>query len=575
MQTFIDAIRGALAGETGLDEAELRLEQPRDVALGDFAFPCFPLAKALKKAPPAIAAELAPRVAARLAGIDVQATGPYLNFRVEPALLAERVLQGIATAGDGYGGSNVGAGKTVVIDLSSPNIAKPMSVGHLRSTVIGAAIQRLHDALGYRTVGINHIGDWGSQFGKLIAALDRWGDEVDEDGARVFDLEGDPIKALLALYVRYHEREDADPELVEAGKEAFRELESGVDGHVRGTWRRLTELSLREFDKIYARLGVKFDEVRGESFYEPYLESTIERIQASGITEESEGALIVDLSSIEKNMAPCLLRKTDGTTLYATRDLAAVFHRHELYDFERCLYVVGADQRLQFRQLTGVLKRMGLAWEPRVEHVDFGMMRLPEGKMSTRAGRVVFLEDVLDRATEEAKQIILEKNPALPALDQVAEQVGVGAVVFNDLKRERVKDVEFVWSEVLSFEGDTGPYVQYTHARLGSIARKAAERGEGGAAPPDWSALADARELLLALGRFPQVVEGAARAAEPSQVTTYLLGLCREANSWSARAQVLGQEPSVTAARLALASGCKSLIGKGLRLLGVSAPEEM
>lgn len=566
MQKFTDEIRAAIAAETDLPLDSLKLEHPRDPDHGDFAFPCFPLAKALRQAPPKIAAELGPKIGERLTNVTVAVMGPYLNFRVNRAALAECILGEVAEKGANYGGSEIGKGRKIVIDLSSPNIAKPMSVGHLRSTVIGAAIQRIHNMLGFETVGINHIGDWGSQFGKLVAAIDRWGDTV--------DLESDPIHALLELYVRYHKEEDNDPELVEAGKEAFRELESGKDGEVRRTWRKLTELSMREFDKIYSRLNVTFDEVRGEAFYETYLEATVDRIAKTGVTEESQGALIVDLESVKKNMPPCLLRKTDGTTLYATRDLAAVFHRWELYEFDRCLYVVGGDQILHFNQLKAVLKRMDIEWEPRVEHINFGMLRLPEGKMSTREGRVVFLDDVLDRAAEEAKRIILEKNAELPDLERVAEEVGIGAVVFNDLKRERIKDVEFVWEEVLSFEGDTGPYVQYTHARQCSIARKAEAKGEGTAAP-DFSLLEDSGPLLLLLGKFPSVVESAAHNAEPSEVTNYLLTLCRETNSWSAKNQVLGQEPALTATRLAMSHACKVVISNGLALIGLSAPSEM
>ena len=566
MLVFVERIRAALAAAAGLPEVEIRIEQPRDPSLGDLAFPCFQLAKARKKPPPAIASELAAALATSLPGVVATAAGPYVNFKIDRGELARVVLGEIAKQGPAYGHSKIGAGKTVVVDLSSPNIAKPMSVGHLRSTVIGAAIQRLHDALGYKTVGINHIGDWGAQFGKLVAAVERWGDTV--------DLESDPIQALLSLYVRFHGEEEKDPALAESGRKAFQELESGVEGKVRATWRRLTDLSLREFDKIYKRLGVRFDEIRGEAYYEPYLGPTIERIVASGITEESEGALIVDLASIDKSMPPCLLRKTDGTTLYATRDLAAAFHRWELYGFERCLYVVGADQRLHFRQLKGVLRRMGLDWESRVQHVDFGMMRLPEGKMSTRKGRVVFLEDVLDKAVVEARRIIAEKNPDLAGAEAIAEQVGVGAVVFNDLKRERIRDVEFVWEEVLSFEGETGPYVQYTHARFASILRKAVESGEGGA-EPDWKLLEDAGPLLVALGRFPDVVRTAAERCEPSEVTAWLLATCREANNWYAGHRVLGQEPALTAARLGLVRGARGAIANGLRLLGVGTPEEM
>ena len=565
MQEFVQQIESAISEATGLEAGSFSLEKARKPELGDFAFPCFVLAKRDKGNPVQIAGELAEKLNRDLQGIQAKAAGPYLNFKIDRADLAGSILGSIRSQGDTYGDSQKGAGKTVVIDLSSPNIAKPMSVGHLRSTVIGAAIQRLHDALGYKTVGINHIGDWGSQFGKLVAAVDRWGSSV--------DLETDPIPALLELYVRYHAEEEADPTLKEAASKAFQELESGEDGHVRSVWRRLTELSMAEFDRTYARLNVTFDEVRGESFYEDHLEQTIQRIEQSGITEQSEGALIVSLKEFGENVPPCLLRKSDGTTLYATRDLAAVFHRHELYAFERCLYVVGGDQRLHFNQIKYVLQRMGLDWEDRVEHVAFGMLRLPEGKMSTRQGKVVFLEDVLDRAVAEAAKIIADKNPDLDDPAAVAEQVGVGAVIFNDLKRERVKDIEFVWSEVLSFEGDTGPYVQYTHARLSSMLAKA----DPGALDhePDLTALAESASLLLALGQFPQVIERAAGRAEPSEVTQYLLTLAREINSWIASNRVLGQEAAVTCARLQMVDAARTVLAKGLRLLGVAAPTSM
>ncbi|MBL4772018.1 MAG: arginine--tRNA ligase [Planctomycetes bacterium] len=329
---------------------------------------------------------------------------------------------------------------------------------------------------------------------------------------------------------------------------------------------------MKEFDRTYARLKVTFDEVRGESFYEDYLDSTIERIVAAGITEESQGALIVDLKQFGEHLPPCLLRKTDGTTLYATRDMAAVFHRHELYNFHRCLYVVGGDQRLHFQQLKHVLDRMGLEWEDRVEHISFGMLRLPEGKMSTREGKVVFLEDVLDRAVAEARSIIDAKNPDLDKAGEIAEMVGVGAVVFNDLKRERLKDIEFVWSEVLSFEGDTGPYVQYTHARLTSILRKS----ESGAMEnADYACLENSSALLLNMGRFPAVLQRAAENAEPSEVTQYLLGLAREVNSWIAANRVLGQEAPTTAARLQVVEAARQTINIGLGIIGVGAPESM
>lgn len=566
MHQFTETIRAALSRHAGLPLEEVRLETPRDAKLGDLAFPCFVLAKTLKKAPPAIAKELAERVGAELEGIEGVATGPYLNFRIDRALLAEMIITEILERGADYGSSDEGTGRTVVIDLSSPNIAKPMSVAHLRSTVIGAAIQRILDKQGYTTVGINHIGDWGIQFGKVLVAIERWGETV--------DIEGDPIRALLSLYVRYHDEEEQDPTLAREAAATFQELESGVEGKARAMWRHVTELSLAEFQRIYDRLKVTFQQVRGEAFYEPYLTATVERIEAAGVAEMSEGALVVDLSSLEKNSPPCILRKTDGTTLYATRDLAALFHRWEQFEFARALYVVGGDQALHFRQLRGVLERMELPWADRIEHVAFGLLRLPEGKMSTRKGRVVFLEDVLDTARDAARRIIAEKNPELARADRVAEEVGVGAVVFNDLKRERIKDVEFVLEEVVSFEGDTGPYVQYAHARLASIERKAAEAGEGGG-EPDWSALAEADQVLLALGRYPEVLQSAGSHAEPSEVITWLLALCRDISNWYTHCRVLGQEPGVTAARLALVRAARLTIGSALGLIGVAAPEEM
>lgn len=575
MKPFQDRIRAALAAATGLAEADVLLEKPRDAAHGDLAFPCFRLAKERREPPPKIATDLAARLSSELGDVRAVATGPFLNFTIDRPALARWLFDAILDGERPFGSSDEGRGKTVLVDLSSPNIAKPMHVGHLRSTIIGAAIQRLHALLGYRTVGINHIGDWGSQFGKLVVALRHWGDTV--------DLEGDPIRALLAVYVRYHDEEEGRPELAEEARAAFRELESGVDGEVRATWKKITELSLREFDKVYRRLGVEFDLVRGEAFYEPFLDETVDRIVSAGITEESDGALIVRLDEIQKNMAPCLLRKTDGTTLYATRDLAAAFHRWEEFQFERALYVVGSDQKLHFRQFIGVLTRMQLEWAERMEHVAFGMMRLPEGKLQTRKGRVVFLDDVLDRAVDEARRIIEEKNPALDGLGDVAEMVGVGAVIFNDLKRERVKDVEFDWQEVVSFEGDTGPYVQYAHARLASILRKVEEAGEGpiDVSDPDFDSLEDAAGVLVRLARYPDVVASAARRAEPSEVTNWLLDLTREISSWYDQGRrdpskrVLGQEPAVTAARVQLTRSCKCVLQNALELLGLRAPDEM
>jgi len=573
MRQFADTIVQALAAAAGVAPAEIKVEAPRDPTLGDLAVPCFTLAKALKLAPPAAASALAAKLA-ELPGLSVVATGPYLNFKVERALLARTVVGEIESRGGAYGTSEVGRGKTIVLDYSSPNIAKPMHVGHLRSTIIGQALVNLHQALGYRTVGVNHIGDWGSQFGGLVVALRRWKASV--------DLEADPVRGLLELYQRSKRAaEEGGPEydasFAKEAREAWQELESGREGEVRAAWRWVTEVSLRGFARTYARLGIRHDLVRGESFYEPFLAPTFERCERAGITEISDGATIVALKGIDKGLAetPCLLKQRDGTTLYATRDLAALFHRWEEFAFERCLYVVGAEQKLHFRQLKAVLKRLEASFEPRVEHVDFGLLLgAGRAKLASRKGDVLVLDDLLDEVVEEALRVIEAKNPDLPRKQEIAEQIGIGALVFNDLKRERIKDVVFDKAEVLSFEGETGPYVQYTHARMASILRKAAAGDQGGA-EPDWSALAEAGAVLVRLSRYPDVLRSAADKAEPSELSLHLLGLCRELNNWYVGNRVLDQAPAVTAARLALVRSCKTVLGNGLRLLGVQAPEEM
>ena len=571
MRRFSESIRSALARRTGLDAAQIKLEFPRDAALGDLSFPCFALSKAQRKAPPAIAAELAAALASEIEAVRAEAAGPYVNFRIERGALAAEVLGSIAAQGERYGGSDEGAGRTVVIDFSSPNIAKPMHVGHIRSTILGAALERIFRALGYRTVGINHIGDWGSQFGGLVVAIRRWRAEV--------DLERDPVRGLLELYQRSKVGAESDEAFRDEARAAWRELESGKEGEVRELWRWVTAVSLAAFDRTYARLGIRHDLVRGESWYEPLLADAVRRIEASGVTEISEGAQIVDLSSVDKGLkeTPCLLRQRDGTTLYATRDLAALFQRWEEFQFERCLYVVGSEQKLHFRQLKAVLKRLGLEWEPRVEHVDFGLLLGPgRVKLASRKGTVLVLDELIDEVVEEARRIVSEKNPDLSPQRQaeVAEQVGIGAIVFNDLRRERIKDVVFDKQEILSFEGETGPYLQYTYARFASILRKA--HGDAGAsAEPDLARLEEAGGILLRLGRFPDVVRGAADRAEPSEISMALLALARELNSWYAEHRVLGVEPALSAARLRLVTASKSVLGNGLRILGLAAPEEM
>jgi arginyl-tRNA synthetase len=567
MQEFLEDIRRAIAARTGLAPEEVKLESPRDPSHGDIAFPCFQLAKARKQPPPAAAAQLAPEIAPDLARISVAPAGPYLNFRVRRDALAASVLGAIERQGERYGGSDEGAGQTIVLDFSSPNIAKPMHVGHIRSTIIGAALQRLHAFQGYRTVGVNHIGDWGAQFGALVVAIRRWRETV--------DLEKDPVDGLLALYQRSKQALEEDAEFRRESVAAYQELESGREGEVRALWRWVTEVSLRGFDATYRRLGIRHDLVRGESHYEPLLAAALERVQAAGITEVSQGALVVQLGAVEQALAktPCLLRQSNGTTLYATRDLAALFQRWEEFRFARCLYVVGAEQKLHFRQLKAVLRRMGCDWEPRVEHVDFGLLLGPgRVKLASRKGEVLVLDDLLDEVVAEARAIIEEKNPGLAGKERVAEQVGIGALVFNDLKRERIKDVVFDKAEVLAFEGETGPYVQYTHARLASILAKAPPAE---AVVPDWGRLEDAAAILVGLGRFPAVVASASADCEPAELAQHLLALCRALSSWLVDHRVLCEDPVLRAARLALVRGARTVLANGLGLLGVAAPDEM
>jgi arginyl-tRNA synthetase len=492
-----------------------------------------------------------------------------LNFRIDRARLAEDVNGEEIEAGSRHGHSLVGEVKNDEVDFSSPNIAKPKHVGHLRSTLIGAAFVRLHQAVGYCAVGINHLGDWGSQFGGLVVAIRRWRDEV--------DLEAQPVLSLLELYQRSRKAAKEDESFQEEARTAWRELESGEEGEVRELWRWVTTVSLAAFDRTCARLGVSHDFVRGESHYEALLEETVQRALDAGVTEVSEGALIVRLEAIDPALeaTPCLLRQSDGTTLYATRDLAALFQRWEEFHFERALYVVGSEQRLHFRQLRATLNRLGVDWHERVEHVDFGLL-LGKGrvKLASRQGEVLVLDDLLDEVVEEARRIIEEKNPGLADKQAVAEAVGIGAIVFNDLRRERIKDVLFDKAEILSFEGETGPYLQYTHARLASILRKAEEAGEGGAAA-DWGGLEEAAPILLRMGRSAEVIAAAAAAAEPALLAGHLLSLARDVNAWYAQSRVLGQEAGLTSARLNLVRSCKIVLRNGLEILGVHAPEEM
>jgi arginyl-tRNA synthetase len=565
MNAFRDDIIQFLKSRLPLDETELRwaIEVPPSVQLGDYAFPCFALAKALRKSPQAIAAELAAAFQPTALVTEARTSGPYVNFFVDRVAFSRAGLGAIIAQDIRYGQSAEGKGKTVVIDFSSPNIAKPFGVGHLRSTVIGNALYRIFDHLGYRVVRVNHLGDWGTQFGKLIVAYKRWGNEA--------DLTAHAIQTLYDLYVRFHSEVETQPELDDEARGWFKRLEEG-DTEARAIWQRFRDLSLREFSRIYERLGISFDSQAGESFYEPYLEQTIERIRQTGLATVSDQALIVDLQAY--NMPPCLLRKKDEATLYATRDLAAAMYRHETYGFWKMLYVVGADQRLHFQQVFKVLELMGSVWAKDCVHVDFGLIRFNDEKMGTRRGNIIFLEDVLDRAVELAEQIVHEKNPDLPRKHQVAEAVAIGAVIFTDLSTRRVKDVNFEWEKVLTFEGETGPYLQYTHARACSVLRKADQPVRVDA---DCSPLIqdDEFELVRLLTDYPAILSRAAQHFEPFFVTDYLLTLSERFNKYYHNYRILTDDAAVREARLLLVNGVQTVIQSGLNMLGINAPQEM
>jgi arginyl-tRNA synthetase len=539
------------------------LETPPNPSMGDIAFPCFQLAKALRKAPPMIAGELAAKITGATLR-EVQAVGPYVNVFLDQQQVGKQVITAVLNQGSEYGSRNIGQGRNVPIDLSSPNIAKPFSMGHLRSTVIGNAIANILEKHGYNPVRINHLGDWGTQFGKLIVAYKNWGDEE--------KVKAEPIKELLALYVRFHEEAEKDPSLEDQGREWFKKLEDG-DEEARHLWQWFRDESLKEFMKIYDLMGVKFDSFHGEAFYNDKMDRVVQLLEEKGLLTESEGALVVTLD--EYDMPPCLIKKSDGATLYATRDLAAALYRHETYDFAKAVYVVGNEQRLHFQQLFKVLEKMGFAWAKEMYHVPFGMMLKDGKKMSTRKGKVVLLEEVLTQAIEDVLKVIQEKNPTLENKEAVARQVGVGAVIFHDLKNYRLNDINFSWEEMLTFEGETGPYVQYTHARACSLLRK-------GGYQPGEVVLAEgaldnkeAWAVITLLNSFPEVIDRARENFDPSQIGKYVIDLAQAFNKFYANVRILAEEDAVRATRLQLVAAVVIVLKEGLRLLGLQAPEEM
>ncbi len=546
----------------GREEIAGFLEIPPEREMGDYAFPCFRLAKALRAAPPMIAAKLqaaidAPQVA------RLSCVGGYLNFFLNRENFAKETLQAVIKAGEKWGASNEGEGKTICLDYSSINIAKRFHIGHLSTTMIGHSLKRIFGFLGYTTVGINHLGDWGTQFGKMIAAYKHWGTEKEiEDGG---------VQTLVDLYVRFHDEAEKNPALEDEGRAWFKKIEDG-DPEAIGIFNWFKELTLKDTQKVYDLLGVSFDSYAGESFYNDKMDRVVRELREKNLLTISDGASIVDLE--EYKMPPCLILKKDGATLYTTRDIAAALYRQDTYHFDKCLYVVAYQQDLHFRQWIKVVELMGYPWAKDLQHVAFGMISYEGQTLATRKGHVVYLEDLLERAQEKAMSIIEEKSPQLTNKAEVARQVGIGAVIYADLQNNRIKDIDFWWDRALNFDGETGPYVQYTHARCCSLLRKA----EDAALPePDYAALTDdeSQEILRQLSRFPDTVKEAALRYEPSILTRAVTDLCQAYNKFYYEHRILDEGGSLAAARVKLTEAVRNVVKQGLYLIGIEAPERM
>ena len=566
MQDFKVAIANCLKEkieELTLEEIIALIEVPPNKEMGDYAFPCFKLAKVFRKSPNMIAADLAESIEAKGEISKVIPLGGYVNFFVNKSQLAESVIKDVLTKKENYGHSDLGQDKAVVIDFSSPNIAKPFHIGHIRTTVIGNALYKIYDSQGYNVVRVNHLGDYGTQFGKLIVAFKLWGNKE--------AVEANPIPELLKLYIQFHEEAEKKPEMEDEARAWFTKLENG-DEEAKALWQWFRDESLKEFARVYDLLDIEFDSYAGESFYSDKMDVVIEKIKEKGLLKQSQGTNVVDLE--EYNMPPALITKNDGSTLYMTRDLAAAIYRKNTYDFEKCIYVVGSQQSLHFQQLFKVLELMGFEWAKDLIHVPFGMVALEEGTMSTRKGRVVFLEDVLKQAIEKTRETVLSKNPNAKNVDEIAKQVGVGAVVFQELSNSRIKDYTFSWERTLSFEGETGPYVQYTHARCCAVLRKANEEVS---TDINYELLSDgdAAEVLKVIGSFNKSIVSAMRRNEPHIVTRFVLDLAQAFNKFYHDNPILVEDEELRKARLALVAATRQTLENGLNILGMHAPERM
>ena len=552
------------------NELEKYIEKPKDTTNGDYAFPCFRLAKQLKKAPQIIAEDIKEKIESDIEKSKeiekVEIVGGYLNFYINKNLITEEVLKEISKS-DEYGKSDIGKGKNIVIDYSAPNIAKPFHIGHLRSTVIGGALYNIYKYLGYNTIGINHLGDYGTQFGKLIEGYKLWGHE--------YEIEKNPINELTKIYIRINNLCKEEENVLNRCRDNFKKLEDG-DEYCTKIWKKFRELSLKEFEKVYELLGSKFDSWNGEAFYSDKMSEVIEILQNTGKLQESQGAKIIDLEDKGIN-TPCIIEKTNGSTTYATRDLAAILYRARNYDFDKALYVTSYEQVLHFKQVFEVAKLLGLdeKYTNGLEHVSFGMVLLPTGKMSTREGNVVKLEDLLNESIQRAKKIIEEKNPDLENKEEIAKKVGIGAIIFNDLANSRVKDEIFDWDIILNFQGETGPYIQYTYVRTQSVLEKIEEIPEISKIKLDNLTDMYSQNIIKLLYDFQNVLIQVTQKEEPSILSRYLIELAKSYSTFYNENKILCEEKELQEARIYLTYATGKVLKIGSNLLGITMPNKM
>ncbi len=561
---------------TGLSEEETfkLLEIPPQLDMGDFAFPCFVLAKTLRKAPPMIAADIAADESLKDSVFEAKNVGPYVNFFIDRSHLASQTIKDVLSSGDGYSSSDEGSGKNVIVEFSSPNIAKPFHVGHAFTTILGNSLSRIYKKLGYNVIRMNHLGDYGTQFGKLITAFRLWGDED--------KLNEDPITELLRIYVKFHEEEKNDPSLTESARENFKKLEDGCPEEV-ALWKRFRDMSLVVFEKLYKRLHVEFDNYNGESFYSDKIPAVVDMLREKGLLTESQGAQVVMLD--EYDLPPCIILKSDGTTIYASRDLAAVLYRKETYNFDKNIYVVGIPQALHFRQVFSVLKKAGYDCADNCEHVGFGLVKFKNMKFSTRDGNIVLLEDLLNEAVAKTREVIVENaktrgtDMTEEEIDDIAEKVGIGAVIYTYVKSGRERDIVFSWEEMLDFEGDTAPYLIYTYARTRSILRKAAENGIDYSTDKEKASLLTSEEeyaLIKSIADFPGSVKKAAASNEPFMISRQISLIARNFNRFYNNSRIINlEDEDLKKARLLLCEAVCDIISEGLDLLGIDVVERM